>query len=90
MAETLDIVAFSGSLRKGSYNTMLVKTVASMAPVSMKVELLTLKGIPLYDGDDEAALGIPQIVQDMQDRIRRADGVMISTPEYNFSIPGVL
>lgn len=90
MAETLDIVAFSGSLRKGSYNTMLMKTVIAMAPESMKIELLTLKGIPLYDGDDEAALGIPQIVQDMQERIRRADGVMISTPEYNFSIPGVL
>jgi chromate reductase len=49
-----------------------------------------LNGIPVYDGDDEDANGVPQIVQDLAEQVRRAHGVLIATPEYNFSIPGGL
>ncbi len=90
MAEAFDIVALSGSLREGSYNTMLVKAVIAMAPEALKCELVSFKGFPIYNGDDEAAYGIPEAVKAMQERIRRCDAVIISTPEYNFSIPGPL
>jgi chromate reductase len=90
MAETFDIVAMSGSLRKSSYNTMLLNAVLARAPDSFRAEVLSFRGFPVYDGDEEAALGIPESVKEMQERIRRADGVVIATPEYNFSIPGPL
>jgi chromate reductase len=90
MSGKLNIVATSGSLRAKSYNTALLRTLASMAADRMSMEIITLKGIPVYDGDDEAASGVPQVVQELAEKIRAADGVLISTPEYNFSIPGGL
>ena len=90
MAGKLNILAISGSLREQSYNTRLLHVLKDMASGAMDMEIVRLKGIPVYDGDDEAASGIPQIVQDLATRIRAADGVLISTPEYNFSIPGGL
>ncbi len=56
----------------------------------MSIDIQTLKGIPVYDGDDEDATGVPQIVIDLAEKIRAADGVIIATPEYNFTIPGGL
>jgi chromate reductase len=90
MAGKLKILAISGSLRSKSYNTALLRTLQQMAADSMDMEIVTPKGIPVYDGDDEAATGVPQIVQDLVEKIREADGVLIATPEYNFSIPGGL
>lgn len=90
MAEKLKIVAISGSLRSGSYNTMLLHVLKEMASETMTMNIVNLKGIPVYDGDDEAASGVPGLVQDLAEQIRAAHGVLIATPEYNFSIPGGL
>lgn len=91
MDDTVNVLAITGSLRKGSYNTHLLKEMRALAPdAGIAMEVVTLHGIPLYDGDDEAANGIPASVMELAGKIRVADGVVISTPEYNFSIPGVL
>ena len=86
----MKIIAISGALRKASTNTGLVRALQEMAPQGVVIEVATLHGIPLYDGDEEKASGKPQSVKDLDARIRAADGVIIATPEYNFSIPGVL
>ncbi len=86
----MNILAISGALRKGSTNTALLRALRPLAPADMNIEIATLHGIPLYDGDAEDATGKPQAVLDLETRIKSADGVIIATPEYNFSIPGVL
>lgn len=84
-----NIVGLSGSLRTGSFNTMLLRAAAEVAPSGTTIEVVSLRGIPLYDGDVEAAGGIPQPVQELKDKIAAADGLLLATPEYNNSIPGV-
>ncbi|MGQ0485757.1 MAG: NADPH-dependent FMN reductase [Hyphomicrobiales bacterium] len=86
----MNILAISGALRRGSTNTALLRALQALAPDDMKIDIATLHGIPLYDGDAEKAAGKPQAVLDLEARIRAADGIVIATPEYNFSIPGVL
>ncbi|MDN3922610.1 NADPH-dependent FMN reductase [Roseateles violae] len=83
------IVALSGSLRQASYNTALLRAAQPLAPPELKLELHTLHGIPLYDADVEAQ-GTPAAVTALREAIRAADGLLICTPEYNHSIPGVL
>ena len=86
----MKILAISGALRKASTNTGLLRALQELAPPTVEIEIVTLHGIPLYDGDVEEAQGKPQTVKDLDARIRAADGVIFATPEYNFSIPGVL
>jgi chromate reductase, NAD(P)H dehydrogenase (quinone) len=86
----MKLIAISGALRKASTNTGLLRALQELAPSSVEINIATLHGIPLYDGDAEIASGKPQSVKDLDARIRAADGVIIATPEYNFSIPGVL
>ena len=86
----MKIIAISGALRKASTNTGLLRALREMAPAGVDIEVATLHGIPLYDGDVEQASGKPQAVKDLASRIRAADGVIFATPEYNFSVPGVL
>jgi chromate reductase, NAD(P)H dehydrogenase (quinone) len=83
------IVGISGSLRKGSYNAALLRAAAEAAPEGTRVEIGTIRDIPLYDGDAEVQSGIPAAVRDLKDRIAAADGLLLVTPEYNNSIPGV-
>jgi chromate reductase, NAD(P)H dehydrogenase (quinone) len=83
------IVGISGSLRKGSYNTALLRVAADAVPEGTRMEIATIRDIPLYDGDVEAQSGIPAAVRDLKDRIAAADGLLLVTPEYNNSIPGV-
>jgi chromate reductase len=83
------IVGLSGSLRRESYNTALLRAAASMMPVDSHLEIASIQSFPLYNGDDEAASGIPADVSHLKDAIAAADGVLIATPEYNNSIPGV-
>lgn len=85
----MKIVALSGALRRGSYNTALLRAVAGLAPEGVSIALHTLHGIPLYDGDVEAA-GMPDAVTALHAAIDAADGLLIATPEYNNGIPGVL
>jgi NAD(P)H-dependent FMN reductase len=83
------LIGLSGSLRKGSFNTALLRAAAGLMPAGSELSVRTLHGIPLYDGDIEAAQGIPQIVAELKDAIAAADGLLLVTPEYNNSIPGV-
>jgi len=84
------IVGIAGSLRKGSLNAALLRAAARSMPPGSMLEQATIAGIPLYDGDVEAAQGIPSLVARLKDRIAAADGLLLVTPEYNNSIPGVL
>lgn len=83
------IVGISGSLRKGSFNTALLKTAAGTMPEGSTLTIGTILGIPLYDGDLEAEQGIPEPVATLKEQIIAADGLLLVTPEYNNSIPGV-
>jgi chromate reductase, NAD(P)H dehydrogenase (quinone) len=82
------ILGISGSLRKGSYNTALLKAAAGLMPEGVQLEAGSIHGIPLYDGDLEAAQGNPPAVQALKDRILQAQGLLLVTPEYNNSLPG--
>ena len=85
----IKIIGITGSLRSGSFNTALLRVAAGLMPSGAMLETATLKGIPLYDGDIEANEGIPQAVIALQEQIAAADGLLLATPEYNNSIPGV-
>lgn len=85
----MKIIALSGALRRASYNTALLRAAVALAPAGVSIELRTLHGIPLYDGDVEAE-GVPPAVTELREAIRAADALLIGTPEYNNSIPGVL
>jgi chromate reductase len=82
------LLTISGSLRKGSYNRMLLaNAVRVFGPATVLEADLDM---PLYDGDVEATTGIPAIVHSLADQVTRADGIIISAPEYNKGISGVL
>jgi chromate reductase len=83
------VIGISGSLRKNSFNTMLLHAAVERAPVELTIELASIRDIPLYDGDVEAESGIPLSVGTLKDRIAKADGLLLVTPEYNQSVPGV-
>jgi NAD(P)H-dependent FMN reductase len=83
------ILGISGSLRRGSFNTALLRNAADVLPSGSTLSISTLHGIPPYNADDEAATGIPETVTRLKDAIASADGVILATPEYNNSIPGV-
>jgi len=83
------IIGLSGSLRKGSYNTALLMAAKAVAPAGVTLDVRTLHGIPLYDGDLEASEGIPAAVTALKDAIAQADGLLLATPEYNNGMPGV-
>lgn len=83
-----EIVGLSGSLRSGSLNRALLQAATQLAPPGTTIEARSIRGIPLYDGDIEAAEGIPEAVQTLKDAIARADGLLLVTPEYNNSIAG--
>ena len=85
----ITIIGIAGSLRKASYNAALLQAAAELAPPSCRVEVVSIRGIPLYDGDIEASDGIPPVVSELKDRIASADGLLLVTPEYNKSLPGV-
>ena len=84
----LKVLAFAGSLRKGSYNKALVHAAVEVKPDSVNIEVFDLEGIPPYNFDLEQQM--PQRVVEFKDKIRAADALLIATPEYNFSVSGVL
>ena len=84
------IIGLCGSLRRGSVNLMLLRAAVEAVPAGSTIQIESIRDIPLYDGDVEAEQGIPQAVQQLKARIVAADGLLIVTPEYNNSMPGVL
>lgn len=85
-----NLVGIAGSLRSRSFNMALLRTAAQLMPAGASLEIGSIQGIPLYDADLEAAEGIPDAVSRLQDQIASSGGLVIVTPEYNNSIPGVL
>ena len=91
MAGNLNVLVICGSLRKGSYNATVVRALPSLAPANMKLkDAPTFGGFPLYNQDFKDSSGEPADVIAWADAIRAADGVIIVSPEYNWSIPGGL
>lgn len=88
MNEIVNILGFAGSLRKGSYNKSLLRTAAELAPKDAKIEIFDLEGIPQFNQDFESQP--PERVKEFKKKIKAADAILIATPEYNYSIPGVL
>ena len=85
----LTLIGISGSLRRGSYNSALLRTAASMMPPGTELRIESIAEIPLYNGDDEAGTGVPAAAARLKDAIAAADGLLLVTPEYNNSLPGV-
>ena len=83
------LIGVSGSLRKQSLNSALLKAAAASMPDGSTLQTGTIAGIPLYDGDVEAEEGIPEAVTKLKTQIEASDGLVLVTPEYNNSIPGV-
>ena len=83
------LLGLSGSLRRGSFNSALLKAASELMPDGVELTIGTIRGIPLYDGDAEAAEGIPEPVTALKETMVGCDGLLIVTPEYNNSIPGV-
>ncbi|MEA4907139.1 MAG: NADPH-dependent FMN reductase [Anaerolineaceae bacterium] len=89
MASQVNILGLSGSLRRDSYNSALLRTANELLPEGAALEVYDLGSIPLYN-EDIRQDGFPPAVQALREKIRSADAVLITTPEYNFSFPGVL
>ena len=83
------ILGLSGSLRKASFISALLRAAAQSMPPGAELDIGTIAGIPLYDGDLEAAEGLPGPVAELKEQIVRADGLLLVSPEYNNSLPGV-
>ena len=85
----MTIVGMSGSLRKNSFNAGLLRAAAEFLSADTRLEILSIREVPLYDADIEEASGVPAAVQQIKDRVAAGDGLLLATPEYNNSIPGV-
>ena len=84
------VLAIAGSLRRGSFNRSLLEAAASLAAPGMRVRVYDqLAAVPLFSEDVEAA-GVPEGVQQLREQVGEADALLIATPEYNQSMPGVL
>jgi chromate reductase len=88
-ATTLHVLGISGSLRKASYNSAALRAAQELAPAGMTIETFDLSEIPIYN-DDVRAVGYPPPVQRFRERIAAADALLFVTPEYNYSMSGVL
>jgi chromate reductase, NAD(P)H dehydrogenase (quinone) len=85
----MKVLGICGSLRQGSYNAMALRAAQKLAPAGMEISIADISRIPMYN-DDVRAAGEPAEVSALKAQLRAADAVLIVTPEYNFSIPGVL
>jgi chromate reductase, NAD(P)H dehydrogenase (quinone) len=83
------LIGISGSLRKASYNSAVLRVAAASMPSGSELRIKSIAGIPLYNGDEESAQGIPDAVARLKDAIAAADGLLLVSPEYNNSLPGV-
>ncbi len=88
MNAPFDVAAIVGSLRRDSFTRRLVRSFVALAPASMKIDIVEIRELSLYNQDEESAPPAPWVT--FRDRIKCADAVLFATPEYNRSIPGVL
>jgi chromate reductase len=88
MPTTFRIFGFAGSLRKGSYNKALLRAAKELLPGDVELEIFNLEGIPSFNVDLEQ--NPPETVKEFKAGVRSADALLIATPEYNYSVPGVL
>jgi len=89
--KTLNVISICGSLRKGSYNRMIMNLLQGYAPAGLQIaEAPPFAEFPLYNADVQNSTGFPAPVQKLADAVRAADGVIFVSPEYNYSIPGGL
>ncbi|MCL5090113.1 MAG: NAD(P)H-dependent oxidoreductase [Candidatus Marsarchaeota archaeon] len=88
MANKIKILGIHGSLRKDSYNKIVLKTAMALLPENAEMEIFELDKIPIFNQDLEN--NPPEIVANFKKKIREADAILIATPEYNYSVPGVL
>lgn len=85
----VNLLGISGSLRRGSFNTSLLRAASGLVGDDVRLEVATIHGIPLYDADVETSEGIPAAVQTLKAKVLACDGLLLVTPEYNNGIPGV-
>lgn len=85
----MKILGICGSLRKASHNAMALRAAQKLAPAGITVEIADISGIPLYN-DDVRQAGEPGPVRELKAQVKAADAVLLVSPEYNFSVPGVL
>lgn len=92
MSDHIQLVGICGSLRKGSYNKMLLNAAAELLPADVSMEIITIDEIPLYNGDFDLPIAKerPVPVEHLRKKLASADGILICSPEYNHSIPGLL
>lgn len=87
---TTKILGISGSLRRASFNSGLLRAARDLAPDGVQIDIGDIHQVPLYNGDEEEAQGQPAAVQALKDQLAQADGLLLSSPEYNNSLPGVM
>jgi chromate reductase len=87
--ETVRVLGISGSLRRGSFNTAALRAAQELVPEGIVIEATGIGDIPLYN-DDLREQAYPPVVAELRRRVKQADGLLLVTPEYNYSIPGVL
>ena len=85
----ISIVGISGSTRRDSFNSALLRAAAASAPEGARLRIESIASIPLYNGDEEEAHGVPEAVARLKEAIAEADGLLLVSPEYNNSLPGV-
>ena len=85
----MNIVAFSGSLRKKSYNTALLRAAKELAPDDMTIDIISIDGLPVYNQDIEEA-EYPKLAKELKGKVLAAEGILIATPEFNRTPPGPL
>lgn len=83
------VLAISGSLRKGSFNTLLLEQARRQTPAGLEIEIADISAIPLYNGDIEAQ-GFPESVLQVAEQAQQADAFLLATPEYNYAMSGVM
>jgi chromate reductase, NAD(P)H dehydrogenase (quinone) len=88
MTTPLTILGIAGSLRKDSFNHAALRAAQKLAPADTRIDIFDLAGIPLFNQDDDERP--PERVTQLKQNVRAADAILIATPEYNYSIPGVL
>ena len=85
----MNVLGISGSLRQGSFNSMALRAAQKLAPAGMKIAIADIAPIPMYN-DDVRVAGEPGPVAELKAQVRAADALLLVSPEYNFSVPGVL